>query len=73
MRVTRIYFERLIPTGRFENERIGVDVLVDPDDTPERALAWAREFVLKEYHTACSAIPVRPLGPAIVPKLDDDE
>ena len=45
MKVTGIEYKRVVNLGNFESEHLGVTVEVDEENTPEEALAWAREFV----------------------------
>ena len=56
MKVSSIRFERLTNLGNFENEKIGIEVLLEDGDTAKGALERARLFV--EAHSAKERDPV---------------
>ena len=44
----RIYYEKCINLGNYENEKIGIEILLEDDDTAKDAMNKAREFVFKQ-------------------------
>lgn len=47
MRVESVRYERLVNLGNYENQRVGVTVILEPEDTPSEALRRAKAFVEK--------------------------
>ena len=45
MRVQSVKYEKLISLGNYENQKIGVVVELEPDESPAEALRRARAFV----------------------------
>jgi hypothetical protein len=45
MRVSSVKYEKLISLGNYENQKIGVVVELEPDESPAEALRRARAFV----------------------------
>lgn len=48
MKAMRIYYEKCINLGNYENEKIGIEILLEDDDTAKDAMNKAREFVFKQ-------------------------
>lgn len=51
MTITKVSYERLYNLGGYENERIGVEVSVFPDEPSNEAHARARALVEEEHRT----------------------
>ena len=49
MKIKSIQFSKLLPTSSFLNERIGIEIELEGNDSPENALQLARDFI-KESH-----------------------
>jgi hypothetical protein len=47
MRVTALRYERIARLGRFENQKLGVEVTLDEGDKPAAALRRAKRFVFR--------------------------
>jgi hypothetical protein len=46
VKITAVSYQRTINLGNFESERVGTEVVLDEEgDSPEAAIALAREFV----------------------------
>lgn len=45
MRVSSVKYEKLISLGNYENQKIGVVVELEPDESPAEGLRRARAFV----------------------------
>jgi hypothetical protein len=56
MRVKEIAIERVKNLGNYESERIYVQVVVDPGESPAKAVLEARKFI----HEQQKLLPVRP-------------
>ena len=51
MTVTTISYQKVFPLAQYINEKIGIEIQVDPDDSPEVALDFAKKTV-EEWHRA---------------------
>lgn len=49
MKVEKIFYQKLFPTGPYSNEKIGVEVIVEPGETAEDCLTAAKNTV-SEWH-----------------------
>jgi hypothetical protein len=49
MTVDRISYQKVFPLGMYINERIGVEIQLDKEDSPEYALSKAKEMV-ESFH-----------------------
>ncbi len=45
MRPVKIFYQRLIATGNYEHERIGIEIELDEGDTAADALDRAKQFI----------------------------
>lgn len=45
MRPVKIFYQRLIATGNYEHERIGIEIELDEGDTATDALNRAKQFI----------------------------
>jgi hypothetical protein len=45
MKITAVSYQRTINLGNYESERVGTEVELDEGDSPEAAIAFAKEFV----------------------------
>lgn len=65
MKATKIYYEKCFNLGNFENEKIGIELIVEDGELAKDVLAKAKQFVnnlnpndikKKEYEKAISII-----------------
>lgn len=45
MKAMRIYYEKCFNLGNYENEKIGIEILLEDEDTAKDALKAAKDFV----------------------------
>jgi len=52
MKPLTVTYRTLVNTGNYENRTIGVEALIEGDETPEAALSAARAWVERQHATA---------------------
>ena len=63
MKAERIHYETTIPIAPYQNDKVGMDILLEVGDTPEEALSLARATVLG-WHQSTVARPTLPAYPS---------
>lgn len=63
MQITEIYYEKVFPIAPYVNEKIGVKITLDKEESPELALQVAKDFVNKSGY---KLMEDRPSGEARV-------
>lgn len=56
MKINKVFYEKLFPTGSFLNERIGLEASLDPGDDEQGVLEWLKEKVEK-FHKDSNLVP----------------
>jgi hypothetical protein len=76
MKITTISYQRTIPTGPYENVKIGGEATVDADETPEDAMKELSAWVKKCYD-GMNTEEMRGITERVIqtskPKLSQDE
>lgn len=49
MKIDRVSYQRLMPTGMYSNERIGIEAMLDEGEKPEEAISQLKQMV-EEFH-----------------------
>lgn len=59
MRVESVKYEKLVSLGNYENQKIGIVVVLEPDESPAEALRRAQAFVEKVLEPEPSEFEIR--------------
>lgn len=49
MKIEKIFYQKLFPTGAYSNEKIGIEAIVEPGETAEQCLSAAKAKI-DEWH-----------------------
>jgi len=70
MRVESVRYEKLVNLGNYQNQKVGVTVVLEPDESPSEALRRAKAFVEKSLAPEVSEYDID-LSRKIVENPDD--
>ncbi len=49
MKYDKIFYQRLFPTGPYSNEKLGIELIIEPGETAEQGLTAAK-MIIEKWH-----------------------
>lgn len=72
MQIERISYQKTFNLGSYQSQRIGVDIILNPDDIADEAFAQARELVEK-YHSETAPVMIADNPPEPVQQISKEK
>jgi len=70
MQIERISYQKTFNLGSYQSQRIGVDIILNPEDSADEAFAQARELVEK-YHSETAPVMIADNPPEQVQQISN--